>query len=239
MSPASGLFGELYLRSTRPFLPDHVSGADAAYLSARLAELTVEGPVLDIGCGHGRHLHRLQSTRFVVGLDLDALSLREVRSPAVRADFFALPFQSDVFAAAYAWYNTLFTVDDSRHLRLLRGVVRCVRPGGQLILQGTNGQWAKAQGNGHTMLTLEDGSRLIEEVTYNPLLERDEISRTLELTDGRVLSASFFIRYYSVDALEALLDEAGFKMRWVHGTLQGQPVNVQSPDLIVGAVKRP
>ena len=238
MSSGNGLFGELYLRTTRPFLPEHVTHADAAYLSSRLAELPLSGPVLDVGCGHGRHLHALKTPRFTVGLDLDALSLSEVKVPAVRADFFALPFRDGAFAAAYAWYNTLFTVDDDRHGTLLDELARCVRPRGLLILQGTNADWARSQGTTLTKLPLPDGSRLTEHVRFNAELGRDEIDRRLELPDGRVMAATFFIRYYEVDALKWLLDAAGFTTMWVHGTLEGHPATVVSPDLIVGAVKR-
>lgn len=238
MSAGNGLFGELYLRTTRPFLPDHVTRADADYLSARLAELPLPGPVLDVGCGHGRHLNALKTSRFTVGLDFDALSLSEVKTPAVRANFFDLPFRDGAFAAAYAWYNTLFTVDDERHAPLLQGLARCVRAGGLLILQGTNGEWAQAQGTTLTRVPLADGSRLTEHVRFNAERGRDEIDRRLELPDGRVMAASFFIRYYAVEALKRLLDDAGFTTMWVHGTLEGQPATVRSPDLIVGAVKR-
>src|SRR5262249_13142499 len=41
-------FGELYLRSTRPFLPESVTRAEADYLTRAFAELEVEGPVVDI-----------------------------------------------------------------------------------------------------------------------------------------------------------------------------------------------
>ena len=238
VSTGNGLFGELYLRSTKPFLPEHVTRADAEYLSARLAEHTVPGPVLDVGCGHGRHLHALKTSRFTVGLDLDALSLREVKTPAVRADFLKPPFRDGAFAVAYAWYNTLFTVEDERHAPLLHGLARCVRRGGLLILQGTNGAWARAQGTTLTHVPLADGSRLTEHVRFNAERGRDEIERRLELPDGRVMAASFFIRYYEVDALTRLLDDAGFTTMWVHGSLEGHPATERSPDLIVGAVKR-
>ncbi len=51
-----GFFGELYLRSTRPFQPASVTEAESRYLGERLREAGTQGLVLDLGCGHGRHL---------------------------------------------------------------------------------------------------------------------------------------------------------------------------------------
>ncbi len=241
-----GLFGELYLRTTRPFLPAHVTDAEVDYLVRRLSENRVPGPVLDVGCGHGRHLtalaHRVPNRDFV-GVDLDPLSLTEARlgrgsaASFVRGDFFALPFRSEAFACLYAWYNTLFCFDDSRVPGLLGELARCVKPGGQLIVQGTWCEWAQAQPTARYSGVIE-GGLLTEAVTYNAALGRDDIERRLTFEDGRVMAASFFIRYYPLDVLQGLLDEAGFKTMWVHGSIEEHPVKPTSPDLIVGAVKR-
>src|SRR5690606_2619527 len=72
-------FGELYLRSTRPFLPDDVTRAEGDYLTRAFNRVEVPGPLADIGCGHGRHLKELRTERLVVGVDFDPLSLSEAR----------------------------------------------------------------------------------------------------------------------------------------------------------------
>jgi len=64
-------FGELYLRSTRPFLPEDVTRAEADYLSRAFNGVRVSGGVMDVGCGHGRHLSQLSTPRLKVGVDFD------------------------------------------------------------------------------------------------------------------------------------------------------------------------
>ena len=130
MSP---FFGELYLRSTRPFLKPEVTASELDYLEQRLGEVTPKGPLLDFGCGHGRHLElgaRLK--RSIVGLDRDPLSLREARAtaPVVRGDFFAPPLRPGAFAAAYTWYNSIFTFEDAQIEAIFARLSALVKRGG-------------------------------------------------------------------------------------------------------------
>ena len=239
MPSADTLFGELYLRSTRPFLTEAMTQADARFLSEQLEAHPLEGPVIDAGCGHGRHLTTLRTRRLVVGVELDASSLSLVQKPAaiVQGDFFALPFRARAFAAAYAWYNSLNTFDDAQHLAILKELARCVKPGGLLLLQGTYAGWAAAQPAARYDGTLPDGSKLTESTAYDSRTGRDHIERRLQGPDGRVMAASFFIQYYSLAAVERMLGDAGFALQFVHGDHAGHPVSAASPDLIVGATR--
>lgn len=229
-------FGELYLRSTRPFLPEHVSDAEADFLRARLPR---EGLVLDVGCGHGRHLRRLAGLS-TVGVDRDALSLEEAKAiaPVARGDFTALPFRGGAFAAAYAWYNTLGTFEPAVTQAMLREIGRCLAPGATFIVQGSHPARSEEQPTSWYDGHLPDGSHLVEECRFEAPGRRDHLTRRLTLPDGRVMAASFFIRYYDVDEWRSLLAEAGMDVQWVCGGVDGAEVTASSADLIVGARKR-
>ncbi len=235
-------FGELYLRSTRPFLADAVSDAETGFLEARLREGEASGLVLDFGCGHGRHLSRLvkRLPGRVVGIDADQLSLGEAKgsAPVARGDFFRLPFRDDAFGAAYCWYNTLGTFSDEAVPVALAELARCVRPGGWFIVHGTPPHAATWQPEASYDAVLPDGSRLVENVRFEAATRRDTLKRELHLPDGRFMAASFFIRYYGVSEWEALLDAADFSVRWVHGGVDGSALTEASLDQIVGAQKR-
>jgi SAM-dependent methyltransferase len=227
-------FGELYLRSTRPFLTEAITQAEVAFLRERLPG----GGVLDVGCGHGRHLRRLSDE--TIGVDFDQTSLREAATfrPVARGDFRALPFRSGAFEAAFSWYNTLTTFDPPVTQALLLEVARCLKPGGRFIVQGNHPARAvehpSALYDGH----LPDGSHLHEQTVWSSSRRRDDIDRTLTLPDGRMMSASFFIHYYDVDEWRSLLAEAGLEMQWAVGGVRGAPSDETSSDVIVGAQKR-
>ncbi|MCP3099353.1 class I SAM-dependent methyltransferase [Myxococcus sp. K15C18031901] len=237
-------FGELYLRSTLPFLSETVTAREAEYLARVFHDVPGPAPVVDLGCGHGRHAARLHASGplagRVIGLERDALSLAMRRRgfPVVRGDLRALPFRTGSLAGAYAWYSTLFAFSDEEHVRILREVARVLRPGGCLVFQTVPAERLAASPGAAFQRTLPDGSVLEEESHFDAGTGRDVGRRTLTLRDGRVLSASYALRYYSLPELSGLLERTGFVLRWVHGGLDGEPLTSQSPDLIVGAVLR-
>lgn len=225
-------FGELYLRSTRPFLSDVVTEAEARFLKTNLPA----GRLLDLGCGHGRHLQHVPA----FGIDRDPLSLDEARAfgPVARADFRAIPFRDRAFDGAWCWYNSLGTFEDDQVPLILRELGRCVGPGGSLVIQGSHLERAIAQPEAGFDGPLPDGSHLKERAVFDPAKRRDEIHRHLTLPDGRVMEAPFFIRYYDLDEWRGLLSQAGFDLQWSVGGLDGAPLDASSTDVIVGAKRR-
>ena len=234
----SAFFGELYLRSTRPFLDAKVTAAELDYLEAQFKTVTVPGPLLDFGCGHGRHLEvGARLGRPLFGMDRDALSLSEAihTAPVARGDFFAAPFRPGAFAGVWAWYNSIFTFDDAQIRALFSQLASLVRPGGLLIVHTLPREKIAADPESNYSGDLPDGSHLTEKVRFNPELGRDEGRRTLTLGDGRVMAADYFIRYYFLHELEAMLELVGFRTVFVHGGLDASPLSGTSADLILGA----
>lgn len=231
-------FGELYLRSTRPLLGPEQSRAEGEYLGRAFDRLEVPGPILDLGCGHGRHVSRLQhrwADRAVIGLELDPLALaeREGSFPAVRADLASLPFRDASLAGAYAWYSTLFLFEEDLERRIFSEVARCLAPGAMLVLQTVPFERLERSPTASFERDLPDGSRLRETSRFDPLTGIDEGERELTLPDGRTLRATYFVRYRRLPELRALLARNGLSIREVHGGLQREPPSGGSTDLIV------
>ncbi len=237
-------FGELYLRSTRPFLAPEITQREVAYLERCFAHHSLPGLVADLGCGHGRHAAPLNTSGplqgRVVGLELDAYSLahRLPGFPAIRGDLRALPFRTGALAGAYAWYSTLFAFSEMEHRVILQEVARCLRPGGLLILQTVPFERLRESPSAAFQRTLPDGCVLEEESRFDPDTGMDHGRRRLRLPDGRVLSGVYTIRYYPLAELTQLLEATGLATRWVHGSLEGEPLSSASRELIVGAELR-
>lgn len=225
-------FGELYLRSTRPFLSDVVTDAEARFLRTNLKP----GRWLDLGCGHGRHLAHLGG----FGVDRDPTSLHEARAVGgvARADFTALPFRDAAFEGAWCWYNSLGTLEDEVVPRVLAEVARVLKPGAVFIIQGTHLERARAQPDAGYEGPLGNGDHLVEQAHFDAVRRRDVIHRALRCADGRLLEADFFIRYYDLGEWTALLEAAGLSVRWAVGGIDGMSLGNDSTDVIVGSQRR-
>lgn len=233
-------WGELYLRSTAPLLSAETTAKEAAYLARAFSQGA--GPLLDVGCGHGRHAAALNAGALegrVVGLERDLFSLQQRTRgfAAVRGDFRALPFCSGAFRGVYAWYSTLFIHDDATHFGTLKELSRCVRAGGRLVLHTVPFERLEAQPEAAYEGTLPDGSTVREHSRFDRQTGFDHGERQLTFPDGRVLSGAYAIRYYRLPELQSLLRAAGFTLTGAHGDLDGAPLSTNSPDLIVQADK--
>lgn len=107
-------------------------GAMKRYVAYRLALLTDEGWVLDIGCGAGHDLALLTHEGCEpVGVDASAVMLTETRrrcsAPLVRSVGERLPFRASTFDGCRI-ERVLMHADDPR--RVLEEVRRVLRPGG-------------------------------------------------------------------------------------------------------------
>lgn len=226
-------FGELYLRSTRPFLSRQGTLDERAFLARTFA--WEAGPIVDLGCGHGRHLEGQPGGW--LGVDLDGLSLQEAKAhaPVARGDFFALPFRTASLGGAFAWYNALFTFEEADQPRLFGEVARCLRPGALFVVQALPRAPLEREPEATFDGDLPDGSHLHETSRFDPSTGRDTSRRTLTTPEGRVMAASYFIRYYSPDELARLLEAAGFRVEFIQGGTDGRPLGDDATDVIVGA----
>jgi SAM-dependent methyltransferase len=227
-------FGELYLRSTRPFLNPEMTRQEGEFLRAQLAGAV---RLLDLGCGHGRHLAQVPGS---VGVDRDPLSLVEAvrHAPVSRADLRHLPFRAGAFDAAWCWYNSLGTFEDDQVPLILGELARVIRRGGRLIVQGTHVARSRAQPKASYDGPIGQGDHLREEADFDFGRKRDQIHRALRTEDGRLLEADFFIRYYEVSEWRSLLSAAGFALAWSMGGLDGAPVDDGSNEVIIGAERQ-
>ncbi len=152
----SGVNGPLWQYANTPRLAaeedDYFAGhplfeADSAALGARFIE---PGPLVDLGCGAGRHAVRFAGRGFpVAAVDLSASMLRRVASKAKRLGLRVDCLQANLcrlgcipdgtFAYALSMFSTLGMIRGRpARRRALAEAYRVLRPGGRMALHAHN-----------------------------------------------------------------------------------------------------
>ena len=188
-------------------------------------------PVLDIGCGTGRHAIELARRGYrVTGIDLSPAQIERARSKAaaagVEADFRigdarALEFQGEfglvllICEGAFPLMET-----DEMNFAILCGAVRALRPGGRLILTTLNGLFQL-----HRSLRQSEKESPVEPAgagRYFDLLTFRTRSRLNTFDDhGRPIELDCDERWYAPSELTWLLKQAGFATVEIFGARLG------------------
>ena len=105
---------------------------------ALLLELGLSAPLLDLGCGGGRHLVAAREHGlWGVGVDRSRAQLLGASGlglPLARGDFRALPLASGSLASALSLFSSFGYLDEAGDLQQLRELARVLRAGGELFL---------------------------------------------------------------------------------------------------------
>lgn len=190
-------FGAFY-----PVLYAHRDGREAARCLRLLPQLAPLGaaqgaPVLDLGCGDGRHLAPLAATGLrVVGLDLSAPLLAAARGrapgvPLVRGDMRRLPFAAGSLASVLSLFTAFgYFGADAGDRDVAVGIGRALRPGG------------------HWFLDFLDADRVRAELAGGEASRR-RVAGPLAVTETRRLDGGFVVKDVRLEPLPGRAAEAG------------------------------
>src|SRR5207244_735155 len=105
----------------------------------------IEGPVLDLACGMGRHVQELAEVGYrAIGCDLSYTLLRTGVTeygpmPVVLADMRTLPFRDASFAALVNFFTSFgYFSGEEENLRVVQEMARVLRTGAQFLFDSLN-----------------------------------------------------------------------------------------------------
>jgi SAM-dependent methyltransferase len=231
-------FGEEYLR----LYPhrDREEAQEAVELLLEWAEGVLDGPVLDLACGAGRHLDALaQAGVNCIGLDLSLPLLQRAcragpEKRLVRGDMRHLPFSDSSFAGVTSFFTSFgyfeSAADDEQVLTEIR---RVLRSDGVFLLDFLNADAVIQH------LTPRDErwvgtDRVIQERRLLPGNEVVEKTIRIESAkEGKVVREfKERVRLYRPRELERLLGESSLNPVSQAGDYQGNPYSAESPRVI-------
>lgn len=194
----------------------------------------IEGPVLDLACGMGRHMQELQTSGYhAVGCDLSFILLRTgMREygpmPVVRADMRVLPFCDAVFSALVNFFTSFgYFSTEEENMKVVREMARVLKPGAPLLFDYLN--------------VHRELEKLVQRETRDtptgPVqLERwfdasdRSFNKRITIGDKRYLER---VRGYDLDEISAMFASCSLSIRAAFGDFDGSPFNARSPRLIL------
>lgn len=210
----------------------------------RLIDTDPDAPLLDLGCGAGRHLAALYRHNFtrLVGLDLSAELLHEAARTVqeldgggimlVRGDMREIPFRGR-FAAVLSLFTTFGYFDtDAENARIVSSVRQALRSGGVFLLDYINRDSIIAN---HVP---EDEQELTGMRVRNVRIltegnRRIEKRITVERPEEEPVTLFESVRLFTRDELAGMFTDAGFGRVRCYGSLAGEPYRSESERLVV------
>jgi 2-polyprenyl-3-methyl-5-hydroxy-6-metoxy-1,4-benzoquinol methylase len=121
-------------------------------LCIRVADIQKDHHILDLGCGHGRHVMEMARRGFkhVYGLDFSQVALEYGQKNAaqeqlqinwIQGDFRQLDQMPDLhgkFDVVWSLYNSIFYWEDEVHIEILKSIAKLLKPEGKLIIEIPN-----------------------------------------------------------------------------------------------------
>jgi SAM-dependent methyltransferase len=105
----------------------------------------LNGPLLDLACGMGRHIQELRTRGYrAIGCDLSYTLLRTgIREygpmPVARADMRHLPFHDGAFAGLVNFFTSFgYFADEEENAQVVREMARVLTPGARLLFDYLN-----------------------------------------------------------------------------------------------------
>lgn len=244
-------FGAFY-----PVLYGHRDDQEAGRLLELLRSLCpLEGPVLDLGCGDGRHLLHLENA---VGMDLSADLLDGARQRKegpdlrlVRGDLRYLPFAQASCGTALSLFTAFgYFADAEANESPIREIARILKPGGHWCLDyfdadkvvselGNSGPVTRRREAGPLAVTETrhyDSTRSIVQKTVEmlPLQDADSVAADLGVGPEGV-SYTEQVMVFSLEELDGMTERADLHRVAAAGSYDGAPLGTGDRWLLVFA----
>lgn len=194
----------------------------------------IDGSVLDLACGTGRHLQELAACGYrAVGCDLSFSLLRtgliEYGSmPVARADMRTLPFCSGSIAALVNFFTSFgyFSAEDE-NLLVVKEMARVLEPGAPFLFDYLN-----VHRELEKLVQRETRQTPMGEVLIERWFDHPDRAFMKRITIGakRYMER---VRGYDLDEIVEMFTTSGLTIRTAFGDFDGNPFDRSSPRLIL------
>jgi D-alanine-D-alanine ligase len=234
------IFNSMYLKTDADVVEDRGITTYELDLLTNILKLRAEDVILDLACGQGRHSLELGRRGFknVYGLDRSHYLINKARQTNLQerlgvnfkeGDARKLPYNEDTFNVVMILGNSFGyfeSIDDD--IRILREVMRVLRPNGRFLLDVADGNYLRDNFNPRSWEWIDKNHFVCRERSLAGdgvrLISREVISNTKK---GVIVDQFYAERLYDQDSLTEILRSAGFKNVTVHTNYQTESLRNQ------------
>ena len=198
----------------------------------RVAPELAKGPVLDLGCGSGRHLEILRRANpLAFGIDLSRTLLGMapggLRPWLVRGDMRVLPLKDGTLSGVCLWFTPFGYFSDDQNRALMLRLGHILRHGGVLVMDYLNADLVA-----RTLVPEDKMERGGVRAENRRSLEGNRLVKRMVLTrldTGDVRDVMESVLLYPPAELQEMAVRAGLRLRRVMGTYSGETFTEDSP----------
>jgi SAM-dependent methyltransferase len=221
---------------------DQEEARQAVTMALQVAPTLAVGPVLDLGCGSGRHLAELRIVNpEAFGLDLSPhlleASPEALRPWLRRGDMRHLPLRPGTLAGLMLWFTPFGYFGDGENRQLVRDLAAALRPGGVLLLDFLNAGQVRRSLVEESAFE-RDGYQVQVRRTIegHRLLKRMSITRPEAGATRKVLES---VRLYEPGEIREMAARAGLEVFAELGDYGGSPFEAARAERWIGLFRKP
>jgi SAM-dependent methyltransferase len=236
-------FSEDYLKL---YKHDESESSREAEAIMRMLQIEPGDSVLDLACGFGRHAILLaQKGLHVTGYDLSEGFLKRakelsdkvsVKLDLKQGDMRDIPYENKFDACINMFTAFGFFESEKDDLKVLKGVRKALKPGGQLLIDVINRETA-IRIDVPRRWTRENHHYMLEERFFDLFRSRLEMTNQLIMHTGEIKEANYSVRLYTLTEMLGLFNSAGLVLTDVYGDFNGELYSAESPRMILVAQK--
>ena len=235
-------FGPHYLETYQSFLQPERTTREADFIERTLA-LPPASKILDLCCGHGRHLLELAGRGYrMTGLDLNQhfleIARREAEKRGLRVslelrDMRDIQFVDEFDAVINVFTSFGYLESDDEDQKVLDAASRALKPGGLFFIELMHRDSLVRILEPRGWYETEAGLKVLEERRFDQLTGRQEVRDVTIYPDGTTREASYSVRIYTLTELAGMLAAAGLKIEATYGRTDGSPFTLESRRLAI------
>jgi SAM-dependent methyltransferase len=229
-------FGEEYLE-LYSYRDENEARQQVAFFRSQFG--AIEGPVLDLACGMGRHLVELKALGYdAIGCDLSFTLLNAGRSEygdtaVARADMRQLPFCSDSLGALVNFFTSFgYFATEDENMGVVKEMSRVLVKDAAFLFDYLN-----VHRELEKLVQRETRSTPMGEVQIERWFDASDRSFNKRITIGqrRYLER---VRGYDLDEISMMFASCNLGIRHAFGDFDGAPFSKSSPRLILVGTKK-